>query len=76
MLIEYTIRRVQVNRYGLKLNDTHQHLVYADDVNKLGESVHTIKKNAEALIVASKEAGLEVIAVWRSECRTKLQYKD
>jgi len=28
----------------------------------LGESVHTLKENAEALIVASKEIGLEVIA--------------
>ena len=37
-------------------------MVYADDVNILGESVHTIKENAEALIVASKESGLEVNA--------------
>ena len=36
-----------------------QLLVYADDVNILGGSVHTIKENAEALIVASKEIGLE-----------------
>jgi len=34
--------------------------VYADDVNILGGSVHTIKENAEALIVASEEIGLEV----------------
>jgi hypothetical protein len=38
----------------------HQLLVYADDVNRLGESIHTIKENAEALIVASKKIGLEV----------------
>jgi len=44
----------------LKLNGTHHLLVYADDVNILGGSVHTIKKNAEALVVASKETGLEV----------------
>jgi hypothetical protein len=47
--------RVQVNQDGLKLNGTHQLLVYADDVNKLGGSVHTIKKNTEALVVASKK---------------------
>jgi len=46
----------------LKLNGTHQLLVYADDVNILGGSVHTIKENAEALVVASKETGLDVNA--------------
>jgi hypothetical protein len=60
--LEYTIRRVQVNQYGLKLNATFQLMVYADDVNILGGSVHTIKKNAEALVAASKEIGLEVNA--------------
>jgi len=57
-----TIMRVQVNQEGLKLNGTHQLLVYADDVYILGGSVHTIKENAEALIVASKEIGLEINA--------------
>jgi hypothetical protein len=46
----------------LKLNGTHQLLVYADDVNTLGGSVHTIKKNAQAVVVASKENGLQVNA--------------
>jgi len=27
----------------LKLNDTHQLIVYADDVNVLGGNVHTVK---------------------------------
>jgi len=44
----------------LKLNGTSQLLVYADDVNILGGSVHTVKKNTEALVFASKENGLEV----------------
>jgi len=44
----------------LKLNGTHQLLVYADDVNILGGSIHTIKENTAAFIVASKETGLEV----------------
>jgi hypothetical protein len=36
---------VYVNQDGLKLNDTHQFLVYADDVNIVDGSAHTIKKN-------------------------------
>jgi len=31
--LEYAFRRVQVNQDALKLNDTLQRLVYADDVN-------------------------------------------
>jgi thymidine kinase len=44
----------------LKLNGTHQLLAYADDVNKLGGSICVVKENAEALVVAAKETGLEV----------------
>jgi hypothetical protein len=36
----------------------HQLSVYADDVNILGGSVHSVKESAEALVVASKEIGL------------------
>jgi len=43
--LEYAIRRVQVNMDGLKLNGTHQLLAYTDDVNMLGGSIHTLKKN-------------------------------
>ena len=60
--MEYAIRRVQVNQDGLKLNGTHQLLAYADDVSILGGSVPTVKKNAEALVAATKEIGLEVNA--------------
>jgi hypothetical protein len=48
---EYATRRVQVNQNGWKLNGTHQLLVYANDVNLLGGSIHTVKKNTEALVV-------------------------
>jgi hypothetical protein len=46
----------------LKLNGTHQFLLYADDVNILGGSVRTVRGKAEALVVASNENGLEVNA--------------
>ena len=38
----------------MKLNGTHQLLVYTDDVNILGGGVHTVKKNTETLVVSSK----------------------
>jgi hypothetical protein len=42
----------------MKLNGTHQLRVYADDVNLLGDDIHTIKKNTDTLVNASKEVGL------------------
>jgi GTP-dependent phosphoenolpyruvate carboxykinase len=60
--LEYAIKRVQVNQDGLKLNGTHQLLSYADDVNILGGSEHTVKENAEDLVVATEEIELEVNA--------------
>ena len=60
--LEYAIRRVQVNQDGLKLNGTHQLLAYADEINILGGSIHTLKENAEALVAATREIGLEVSA--------------
>ena len=58
--LEYTIRRVQVYQDGLKLNGTHQVLVYADYVNVLGGRVHTTRENSEALMLGSKEIRIEV----------------
>jgi len=60
--LEYAIRKVQVKQDGLKLNGTHQLLAYADDVNILGGSTHTLKENAEALVAATREIGLAVNA--------------
>jgi hypothetical protein len=37
-------------------------LVYVDDVNILGESLNTIKENAEALVMACNATGLEANA--------------
>jgi len=53
---------VQVNLNGLKLNGTQYLLVYVDALNILRGSAHNIEKNTEALLVGSKEIGLEVNA--------------
>jgi hypothetical protein len=58
--LEYAIKKVQENQVRLKSNETNQLLVYADDVNLLGDNIDTMKKNLETLIDASKEVGLEV----------------
>jgi hypothetical protein len=60
--LEYVIRRVQVNQDALKSNGTHQLLVCPDDVNILGGSVHTAKKNTGPSVVASKGICIDVNA--------------
>ena len=60
--LEYATMRAQVNQSGLKLKGTHQLLAYADDVNILGGSIHMLKENAEALVAATREIGLEISA--------------
>jgi hypothetical protein len=52
--LEYAIMKVQENQVGLKLNGTRQLVVYADDVNLLGDNMNTIQKNTEVLTDASK----------------------
>jgi hypothetical protein len=60
--LEYAIWKVQENQVRLKLNGTHQLLLYAYDVNQLEDNINAIKKNREALSDSSKEAGVEVNA--------------
>ena len=54
------VGRVWVNQDGLKLNGTHQLLVCVDGADMLGGSVHAVKENGEASVVASKEIGFAV----------------
>jgi hypothetical protein len=42
------------------LNKKHQILIYADDVNILGENINIMKKNQEVLLQTGGEIGIEV----------------
>ena len=59
----------------MKLNSTQQLLIYADDVNKGGGNIDTIKKNTKAVVIASKEAGLEVLLLLLLLLRSKFGEK-
>jgi hypothetical protein len=60
--LQYALRKVQEKQVGLKLNGTHQLLVYAEDVNLLGDSIDNIKKNSDSLTDTSKDFNLKVNA--------------
>jgi hypothetical protein len=44
LALEYAITKFKENQVGLILNGTHQLLVFADDVNLVGNSIDTIKR--------------------------------
>jgi len=60
-LIKAGSRTIRFKILKLITSTIYFYLVYADD-NILDESIHTRKKNTEALVVASKENGLDVNA--------------
>jgi hypothetical protein len=51
---------------GFKLNGTYQLLVYADDVNLLGDNLDDIKKNTETLIDTSKVCLAVIVITMRT----------
>jgi hypothetical protein len=58
--LEYAIRRVLENQVSLEMNETHQILVYTDDVYLLGDSVNTIKESSETLLQANRDVSLQI----------------
>jgi hypothetical protein len=58
--VVYAIWKAKEHRVSLRLNGTHQPLVYADDVNLLEGNTDAIKKSTAILIEATKEVGAEV----------------
>jgi hypothetical protein len=68
MLLNTDLLYVKFIRHNLKNSNnsrfvifyTNYYVLYADDVNLLGDNIDTIKKNTETFIYASKLVGLEV----------------
>ena len=48
--LECAIRKVQETNLGLDMNDTHEVLAYAEDVNLIGDGNRTIERNADVLL--------------------------
>jgi hypothetical protein len=55
--LEYAVRRVQENQEGLKLSGTHQLLAFADDHNKVGENIDTVKKKTSFYYMLLRRLG-------------------
>ena len=51
---------VQVNHKGLELNGAYQYLLFTDFIILMEQSMNTVNNNTQALLYASKKAGLAV----------------
>ena len=53
------------------MNGTHQVLAYADDVNLTGDDIRTVERNADVLLNASEDIGLEEnigkLSTWKQD---------
>jgi hypothetical protein len=58
--LECSIRKVRGNQVGLKLNGTHQLLVYAGGMNLVGNIIDTVNKNTETIVDAIKDVSFEI----------------
>jgi hypothetical protein len=74
--LEHIIGKVQENQVGLELNGTHQLLLYADNVNLLGDSINTIKENTGTPLEAKCREDKVYGHASSSELRTEPEYKD
>jgi hypothetical protein len=60
--LKYAIRKVEDNQVSSEFNGTQQLLVYAGDINLLGDNINIMKDNTETLLEASRDVGLEMNA--------------
>jgi hypothetical protein len=59
----------------LELNGAYQLLVYADDINLLGEGILTTNKSTETLLESTKEIVLQVNAETTKYMSTSMSLK-
>jgi len=67
---------VQANQDGFELNNTHQLLVCADDINLLGKDMNATQKITDDSLIASKMVGLRASKLCKCDKTTKIWYQN